>query len=86
MTTSDIEQRAAFDLVRYAQCWEDADVLLEALEVKEGETCLSIAPIPALFAEIVCQSTVPTPTQRASQSGATRREKVLLKSSILNHQ
>lgn len=35
--------RADFTQIRYAQCWEDADVLLEALNVKEGDTCLSIA-------------------------------------------
>lgn len=29
--------------IRYAQCWEDADVLLAALEVQPGATCLSIA-------------------------------------------
>jgi S-adenosylmethionine-diacylglycerol 3-amino-3-carboxypropyl transferase len=29
--------------VRYAQCWEDADVLLEALNVQPGDRCLSIA-------------------------------------------
>ena len=35
--------RADFSFVRYAQCWEDADVLLEALDVGEGDVCLSIA-------------------------------------------
>lgn len=30
-------------IIRYAQCWEDADILLEALDVKPGDTCLSIA-------------------------------------------
>jgi S-adenosylmethionine-diacylglycerol 3-amino-3-carboxypropyl transferase len=29
--------------VAYAQCWEDADVLLAALEVRPGQRCLSIA-------------------------------------------
>ncbi|MDR0433783.1 MAG: BtaA family protein [Gracilibacteraceae bacterium] len=28
---ADIGERAKFDYVRYAQCWEDADILLEAL-------------------------------------------------------
>ncbi len=28
--------------VRYAQCWEDADVLLQALDVRVGDTCVSI--------------------------------------------
>ena len=30
-------------VIAYAQCWEDADVLLEALDVRPGERCLSIA-------------------------------------------
>jgi len=30
-------------LIRYAKCWEDADVLLEALNIRPGEVCLSIA-------------------------------------------
>jgi S-adenosylmethionine-diacylglycerol 3-amino-3-carboxypropyl transferase len=29
--------------VRYAQCWEDADVLVAGLDVQPGDTCLSIA-------------------------------------------
>src|SRR5205814_8059337 len=29
--------------IRYAQCWEDADILLEALEAGPGKRCLSIA-------------------------------------------
>src|SRR6516165_10121006 len=29
--------------LRYAQCWEDADILLEALNIQPGCTCLSIA-------------------------------------------
>lgn len=32
-----------FTIIRYAQCWEDADVLLEALQVAPGDVCLSIA-------------------------------------------
>ena len=38
-----IEKRARFDIVRYASCWEDADILLKALEVKEDGIYLSIA-------------------------------------------
>ncbi|MDD5195579.1 MAG: DUF3419 family protein [Candidatus Omnitrophica bacterium] len=38
-----IEKRARFDIIRYASCWEDADVLLEALNIKEGGAYLSIA-------------------------------------------
>ncbi len=29
--------------LRYAQCWEDADLLDEALDIKQGDVCLSIA-------------------------------------------
>jgi len=28
--------------VRYAQCWEDAEILLQALDVRAGDTCVSI--------------------------------------------
>ena len=35
--------RADVTGIRYAQCWEDADVLLEALDVQPGDVCLSIA-------------------------------------------
>ena len=38
-----IEKRAQFDFIRYSNCWEDADILLEALKVKEGGIYLSIA-------------------------------------------
>jgi len=40
---SEIENRAAFDLIRYAQVWEDADLLIEALNINEGDIVLSIA-------------------------------------------
>jgi S-adenosylmethionine-diacylglycerol 3-amino-3-carboxypropyl transferase len=40
---SEIATRADFSAIRYAQCWEDADVLLEALDVRPGSVCLSIA-------------------------------------------
>lgn len=30
-------------MIAYAQCWEDADVLMEALDVRPGQHCLSIA-------------------------------------------
>lgn len=43
MSKSEVENKADFSLIRYAQCWEDADILLEALDIKEGDTCLSIA-------------------------------------------
>ena len=40
---SEIVTRADFSAIRYAQCWEDADILLEALDVRPGKVCLSIA-------------------------------------------
>jgi S-adenosylmethionine-diacylglycerol 3-amino-3-carboxypropyl transferase len=40
---SEAAERADFSIIRYAQCWEDADVLLEALEPGPGKSCLSIA-------------------------------------------
>jgi S-adenosylmethionine-diacylglycerol 3-amino-3-carboxypropyl transferase len=40
---SDIANRASFDFVRYANCWEDTDILLEALQIQKGDRCLSIA-------------------------------------------
>lgn len=42
MTKSDIESRAAFDHIRYAQLWEDADVLTAALGPRPGGTLVSI--------------------------------------------
>ncbi len=35
--------RADFSQIRYAQCWEDADVLLEGLNIQPGDHCLAIA-------------------------------------------
>src|SRR5260221_14294865 len=40
---SEVAAGADFSAIRYAQCWEDADVLLAALDVRPGDTCLSIA-------------------------------------------
>lgn len=40
---SEIENHADFSRIRYAQCWEDADILLKALNVKPGDVCLSVA-------------------------------------------
>lgn len=34
---------ADFSIIRYAQCWEDADVMLAGLAVRPGDVCLSIA-------------------------------------------
>ncbi len=33
---------ADFSLIRYAQCWEDADVLVKGLDIQPGARCLSI--------------------------------------------
>lgn len=38
---SEIQERAKFDYIRYAQCWEDADVLVAALQ-PQGRKCISI--------------------------------------------
>lgn len=40
---TEIEDRADFSQIRYAQCWEDADILLDALDIQSDDTCLSIA-------------------------------------------
>ena len=38
-----IDERADFSIIRYANCWEDADVLLAALRPAAGKRILSIA-------------------------------------------
>ncbi len=40
---SELATRADFSALRYAQCWEDADVLVQALDLQSQHTCLSIA-------------------------------------------
>ena len=40
---TEISRRAGFSEIRYAQCWEDADILLRALEIRPGDVCVSIA-------------------------------------------
>jgi S-adenosylmethionine-diacylglycerol 3-amino-3-carboxypropyl transferase len=40
---SEAAQHADFSGIRYAQCWEDADVLLDALAIRPGDRCLSVA-------------------------------------------
>ena len=42
MQSSEIETKAAFDHIRYAQLWEDADVLTEGLADCSGGTLVSI--------------------------------------------
>jgi len=41
--SGEIATRANFSHIRYAQCWEDADILLEALAIQPGDTCMAIA-------------------------------------------
>lgn len=43
MSTSKHIAHVDFGLIRYANCWEDADILLEALGVKPGDRVLSVA-------------------------------------------
>ena len=38
-----IDDRAAFDIIRYANCWEDSAILSEALQPAPGKQFLSIA-------------------------------------------
>lgn len=40
---SEAASHASFDIVRYAQCWEDADVLVGAMHARAGQTFVSIA-------------------------------------------
>lgn len=40
---SEAAARAEFSAIRYAQVWEDADVLLEGLDIQPGHVCVSIA-------------------------------------------
>lgn len=41
--STEAASRADFSAIRYAQVWEDADILLEGLDLQPGDTCLSIA-------------------------------------------
>jgi S-adenosylmethionine-diacylglycerol 3-amino-3-carboxypropyl transferase len=41
--SSEITKHADFEKIRYAQCWEDADILLEALSIQKGDVCIAIA-------------------------------------------
>ncbi len=40
---SEAAANADFSIIRYAQVWEDADILLEALDIQPDDECLSIA-------------------------------------------
>lgn len=41
-TRSEVAAEADFSLIRYAQCWEDTDVLLEAVAIRRGDACFSV--------------------------------------------
>jgi S-adenosylmethionine-diacylglycerol 3-amino-3-carboxypropyl transferase len=41
--TAEVALAADFSAIHYAQCWEDADVLLQALAIRSGDRCLSVA-------------------------------------------
>jgi S-adenosylmethionine-diacylglycerol 3-amino-3-carboxypropyl transferase len=41
--STEVAARADFSRIRYAQVWEDADVLLAGLDIQPGDVCLSIA-------------------------------------------
>lgn len=43
MANTDIAARAVFETIRYAQVWEDADILVAALRPGPGDTVVSIA-------------------------------------------
>ena len=43
LVKSEVEDYAKFDIIRYAQVWEDAEVLIEGLDIKEDDNILSIA-------------------------------------------
>ena len=42
-STCEVATRTDFSFIRYSQCWEDADVLLAAMDLRPGDHCLSIA-------------------------------------------
>lgn len=43
LVKSEVEDYAKFDLIRYSQVWEDAEILIEALQINENDNILSIA-------------------------------------------
>lgn len=45
-----------FSYIRYAQCWEDADILLEALDIQSTDTCLSIASAGDNTLSLLCKN------------------------------
>lgn len=53
---SEVMNYADFSIIRYAQCWEDADILIEALAVKEGGNYLSIASAGDNSISLLCKN------------------------------
>lgn len=53
---SEAAEHADFSAIRYAQCWEDADILLAGLDIRPGDTCLSIASAGDNALALLCQS------------------------------
>ena len=43
MSRPDLKNRVDFGIIRYANCWEDADVLLRGLSPRSGSKILSVA-------------------------------------------
>ena len=43
LVKSEVEDYAKFDIIRYAQVWEDAEILIEGLDINENDKILSIA-------------------------------------------
>ncbi|MBR3613944.1 MAG: DUF3419 family protein [Clostridia bacterium] len=43
LVKSEVEDYAKFDIIRYAQVWEDAEILIEGLNINENDNILSIA-------------------------------------------
>lgn len=41
--STEISEHIDFSILRYGQCWEDADILLKALDIKPDDICFSIA-------------------------------------------
>jgi len=53
---SEVMNYADFSIIRYAQCWEDADILIDALDVKEGGNYLSIASAGDNSISLLCKN------------------------------
>ncbi len=43
LVKSEVEDYAKFDIIRYAQVWEDAEILIQGLQINEKDNILSIA-------------------------------------------